>query len=48
MVSCRLARVRIDETIRWVGPLILWFVLAALIVLFFPEVALWLPRRLGY
>jgi C4-dicarboxylate transporter, DctM subunit len=48
MVSCRLAKVRIDETFQWVGPLIFWFVLAALVVLFFPEVALWLPRRLGY
>ncbi len=48
MVSCRIAKVRIDETIQWVGPLILWFVIAAFVVLFFPEVALWLPRRLGY
>jgi tripartite ATP-independent transporter DctM subunit len=48
MVSCRLAHVRIDETIPWVGWLIVSFIGAALIVLFVPEVALWLPRRLGY
>ena len=48
MVSCRLAKVRIDETIPWVGWLLVSFVMAALVVLFFPEVALWLPRRLGY
>lgn len=48
MVACRLARVRIDETVPWVGWLIVSFVAATLVVLFFPEVALWLPRRLGY
>ena len=48
MVACRLAHVRIDETIPWVGWLLVSFVVAALVVLFFPEVALWLPRRLGY
>lgn len=48
MVACRLAHVRIDETIPWVGWLIISFVLATLLVLFVPEIALWLPRRLGY
>ena len=48
MVACRLARVRIDETVPWVGWLIVSFVAATLVVLFVPEVALWLPRRLGY
>jgi TRAP-type C4-dicarboxylate transport system permease large subunit len=48
MVACRLAHVRIDETVPWVGWLIVSFVLATLFVLFVPEVALWLPRRLGY
>jgi TRAP-type C4-dicarboxylate transport system permease large subunit len=40
--------VRIDETVPWVGWLIVSFVAATLFVLFVPEVALWLPRRLGY
>jgi C4-dicarboxylate transporter DctM subunit len=48
MVACRLAHVRIDETVPWVGWLIVSFVVATLVVLFVPEVALWLPRRLGY
>ena len=48
MVACRLAHVRIDETIPWVGWLLVSFIAATLVVLFFPEVALWLPRRLGY
>ena len=33
---------------RWVGWLLLSFVCAALAVLFVPELALWLPRSLGY
>ena len=48
MVACRIAKVRIDETIPWIGWLIVSFVAATLVVLFVPEVALWLPRRLGY
>ena len=48
MVACRVAHVRIDETVPWVGWLLVSFVVATLVVLFVPEVALWLPRRLGY
>ena len=48
MVSCRLAGVRMEATLPYVGWLILSFVAAAAAVLFFPELALWLPRRLGY
>jgi len=48
MVSCRMANVRIEQTIRWV----IWFLVAAFVVLFllvlFPEVVIWLPRALGY
>ncbi|HUP05696.1 MAG TPA: TRAP transporter large permease [Caldimonas sp.] len=48
MVACRLARVRMEETLPWVGWLIVSFVAATLAVLLLPELALWLPRRLGY
>ena len=48
MVACRLAGVRMEATLPYVGWMILSFVAAALAVLFFPELALWLPRRLGY
>jgi C4-dicarboxylate transporter, DctM subunit len=48
MVACRLARVRMDETLPWIGWMIVSFVLVTLLVLFVPELALWLPRRLGY
>lgn len=48
MVACRLAGVRMDQTVPWVGWLLVWFAFAALAVLFVPELALWLPRSLGY
>ncbi|MBI5780142.1 MAG: TRAP transporter large permease [Rhodocyclales bacterium] len=47
MITSRIAGIGIEETFRWV----LWFVLAmglglaAMII--FPELALWLPRRIG-
>ena len=48
MVACRLANVRMEETVPWVGWLLVSFIVAALLVLFFPELALWLPRSMGY
>ncbi len=48
MVSCRIAGVRIEETFRWV----FWFLAALMVVLVMviamPDIALWLPRQLGY
>ena len=48
MVSCRIANVRMEETVRWV----VWMLAAMFVVLVaviaFPELALWLPRKLGY
>jgi len=48
MVSCRLAGVRMEQTVRWV----LWFVLSMLLLLValiaFPAISLWLPRALNY
>jgi tripartite ATP-independent transporter DctM subunit len=48
MVACRLAGVRMEQTVPWVGWLLVSFIAATLAVLFFPELALWLPRSLGY
>jgi C4-dicarboxylate transporter, DctM subunit len=48
MVACRLAQVRMEQTLPWIGWMIVSFVVATLLVLFIPELALWLPRRLGY
>jgi C4-dicarboxylate transporter DctM subunit len=48
MVSCRLAGVPIESTVPWV----LWFIVSFLVmitaVFFYPGLALWLPRQLGY
>jgi tripartite ATP-independent transporter DctM subunit len=48
MVSCRIAGVPMEDTLPWIG----WFfgaMFAVLLLLIaFPELALWLPRVLGY
>jgi C4-dicarboxylate transporter, DctM subunit len=48
LVACRLARVRIEQTLPHVGWLVLGFVAATMLVAAFPPLALWLPRSLGY
>jgi tripartite ATP-independent transporter DctM subunit len=48
MVSCRIAGVRMEETVRWVGWLLLAMFLVMVAVVIWPELALWLPRKLGY
>lgn len=48
MVSCRIAGVPMEATLRWVFPLIgAMFVVLVLLVIF-PSLALWLPHALGY
>ena len=48
MVSCRIAGVRMEETVRWVGWLLAATLVVTLAVIAWPELALWLPRKLGY
>jgi C4-dicarboxylate transporter, DctM subunit len=48
LVACRLANVRIEETVKWVLWLVAGFAAATILVAVFPEIALWLPRSLGY
>jgi C4-dicarboxylate transporter DctM subunit len=48
MVACKMAKVPMESTIRWVGWLIVSFLAATFLVILFPELALWLPRELGY
>ena len=48
MVSCRIAKVGMEQTVRWVVWLLAAMFVAMVLVLVFPELALWLPRRLGY
>ncbi len=48
MVACRIAGVPIETTFRWTA----WFIgamfVVVLLVVAIPDLALWLPRRLGY
>ena len=48
MVSCKMAGVSMEETFRWVWWLVLAMFISMLAVLFYPPLALWLPRSLGY
>jgi tripartite ATP-independent transporter DctM subunit len=48
MVACKMADVSMEKTIPWVGWLVVSFVIAAVLVIQFPPLAVWLPRELGY
>lgn len=48
MVTAKIANVPLESTFRWVGWFILSMLGALLAVIMFPELALWLPRALGY
>jgi tripartite ATP-independent transporter DctM subunit len=48
MVSCRIAGVGMDETVRWVRWLVVSMFLVIVAVMLWPQFALWLPTRLGY
>jgi tripartite ATP-independent transporter DctM subunit len=48
MVSCRIAKVPMESTIRWVGWMLFSMALVMLAVILFPSLALWLPHALGY
>ncbi|HVL55217.1 MAG TPA: TRAP transporter large permease [Burkholderiaceae bacterium] len=48
LVACRLAGVRIEQTVPWTLWLLVSFLLATLAVAVFPGLAVWLPRSLGY
>jgi len=48
MVSCRIAMVPMETTFRWVLWLLVAMFTVLLLVIAFPELALWLPRALGY
>ena len=48
MVSCRIAMVPIESTLRWVTWLLVAVFVVLLLLITFPELALWLPRYLGF
>ena len=48
MVSCRIAGVSMEQTVRWVLPLVLAMGVVVLAVIIWPQLAMWLPGLLGY
>jgi tripartite ATP-independent transporter DctM subunit len=48
MVTCRIARVRMEDTLRWIGWLVGAMLVVIALVIVFPSIALWLPKALGY
>lgn len=48
MVSCRIAGVGMESTVRWVVWLLGAMFIVMVLVLCFPQLALWLPAKLGY
>jgi C4-dicarboxylate transporter, DctM subunit len=48
MVSCRVAGIPMEATLRWVFPLIGAMFTVLILLVVFPDLALWLPRHLGY
>ncbi|MGE8492486.1 MULTISPECIES: TRAP transporter large permease [Comamonas] len=48
MVSCRIAGVRMESTVRWVGWMLFAMFCVMVLVIAFPQLALWLPAKLGY
>jgi len=48
MVSCRIAKVSMEQTVPWVIWMVASMLVVVLAVIAFPQLALWLPRTLGY
>lgn len=48
LVACKMASVRIETTVPYVLWLVLSFLVATVMVAVWPQLALWLPRSLGY
>jgi len=48
MVSCRIAKVPMESTVPWVVWMLASMFMVLVLVIVFPELALWLPRHLGY
>jgi C4-dicarboxylate transporter DctM subunit len=48
MVSCKIAGVPMESTLRWIWWMVGAMLVAVALVLALPDLALWLPRALGY
>jgi tripartite ATP-independent transporter DctM subunit len=48
MVACKITSARIEDTIFWAAIFIIAFLILLLLVVMFPQLALWLPREMGF
>jgi C4-dicarboxylate transporter, DctM subunit len=48
MVTAEVAKIRLEQTVGWALLFVLVMGSALILVAVFPEIALWLPRMLGY
>jgi C4-dicarboxylate transporter, DctM subunit len=48
LVTTRVAGIGVEDTVKWVVWMVLSMLGALLLVAAFPQIALWLPRQLGY
>ena len=48
MVTTEVAKIRLEQTLGWSLVFVVAMACALLLVALFPEIALWLPRVLGY
>jgi C4-dicarboxylate transporter, DctM subunit len=48
LIACKMAKVRIESTLPYVSWLVLSFVLVTVAIAMYPQIALWLPKALGY
>jgi TRAP-type C4-dicarboxylate transport system permease large subunit len=48
MVTTRIAGVSVESTVRWASWMVGAMLIALALIAFLPQLALWLPRTLGY
>jgi TRAP-type C4-dicarboxylate transport system permease large subunit len=48
MVSCRLAGAKMEDTVLWDAWLLVFMFMGLVLMIFFPEIVLWLPKAAGF
>jgi TRAP-type C4-dicarboxylate transport system permease large subunit len=48
MVSCRLSGAKMEDTVRWDAWLLAFMFMGLVLMVFFPEIVLWLPKATGF
>ncbi len=48
MVACRMTGCTMESTVRWVIWPLITMLMVTIAVVVWPELALWLPRRMGF